>query len=151
MVTAQQIMERIEAGGFRATSSRRRVLDALIARGDGFTVEELVAEVKGLGRATVYRTVRLMLEEGLLCKLSLQDGTPRYILSQKLGHHHHLVCVGCGMVQEFRQSVIEQMLINLEASGAGSIVGHRIDVYVRCPSCREKEETSARYSHALVR
>ncbi len=140
MVTAKEILERIETGGHRPTASRRRVLDAVVARGDGFTAEELVAEVKGLGRATVYRTVRLLLREGLLCKLSLQDGAPRYTLSQKLGHHHHLVCVGCGVVQEFRQSVIEQMLMQL--SGTGAIMGHRIEVYILCPSCQAKEESS---------
>ena len=146
MVTAKEILDRIETGGHRPTASRRRVLDAVVARGDGFTAEELVAEVKGLGRATVYRTVRLLLKEGLLCKLSLQDGAPRYTLSQKLGHHHHLVCVGCGIVQEFRQSVIEQMLLNLEAGGAGAIMGHRIEVYVLCPSCQAKEYSPPEHS-----
>ena len=140
MGTTNEILERIETGGHRPTASRRRVLDAVVARGDGFTAEELVAEVNGLGRATVYRTVRLLLNEGLLCKLSLQDGAPRYTLSQKLGHHHHLVCVSCGVVQEFRQSVIEQMLMNLLAGGAGTIIGHRIEVYVLCSSCQKKEE-----------
>ncbi|MSQ22378.1 MAG: transcriptional repressor [Dehalococcoidia bacterium] len=138
MVTTKEILDTIESGGHRPTASRRRVLDAVVARGDGFTAEELVAEVKGLGRATIYRTVRLLLKEGLLCKLSLQDGAPRYTLFHRLGHHHHLVCVGCGVVQEFRQSVIEQMLMNLEASGTGTIMGHRIEVYVLCPACLPK-------------
>ena len=139
MVTVEEILDRIETGGYRATASRRRLLDAMVARGDGFTAEELVAEVKGLGRATVYRTVRLLVEQGLLCKLSLQDGASRYALSTRIGHHHHLVCVRCSSVQEFRQSVIERVLMDLEAAETGTVVGHRIELYVLCPSCQAGE------------
>ena len=141
MVTVEEILDRIETGGRRATTSRRRLLGAMVARGDGFTAEELVAEVKGLGRATVYRTVRLLVEQGLLCKLSLLDGAPRYALSTRIGHHHHLVCVRCGSVQEFRQSVIERVLMDLEATETGTVVGHRIELYVLCPSCQAGESS----------
>ena len=146
MVTAVEMLDRIQSSGHRATASRRRVVDAVLARGDGFTAEDLVSEVAELGRATVYRTVRLLLEEGLLCKLSLQDGAPRYALSRRLGHHHHLVCVRCGAIQAFRQSVIEQMLANLEATETGTIMGHRIEVYVLCRSCQAQADPSSGYS-----
>ncbi len=138
MTTVEEILDRIETGGHRATESRRRVLDAVVALGDGFTAEELVAGVPGLGRATVYRTVRLLVDQGVLCKLTLQDGTPRYSLSTKVGHHHHLVCLRCGGVREFRQSVIERMLGELEAGEVGTVMGHRVEVYVLCPVCQER-------------
>ena len=144
MVTTEEILDKIETGGHRATSSRRRLLDAVMARGEGFTAEELVAEVSGMGRATVYRTIRLLVQQGLLCKLSLQDGAPRYALSTRPGHHHHIVCVRCGTVQEFRQSVVERVLMDLEATETGNIVGHRIEVYVLCPSCQVKEKAPQR-------
>ncbi|MBI2871862.1 MAG: transcriptional repressor [Chloroflexi bacterium] len=136
MLTVEDILHAIEDGGYRATGSRRRLLETLAARGEGFTAEELVGEVRGVGRATVYRTIRLLLRQGLLCKLTLQDGAPRYSLS-RVGHHHHVVCVRCGAVRDFRQSVIERILKDLEVGEGSAVVGHRIEVYVVCPGCRE--------------
>ena len=138
MFTAEDLLHKIEDSGYRPTASRQRILDALVAQAEGFTAEELVAQVQGLGRATVYRTLRLLIGQGLLCKLALQDGAPRYILSQ-MGHHHHMVCVRCGAVRDFRQSIIERVLKDLEATDGGSVVGHRIEVYVLCPVCQSRE------------
>ena len=53
-------------------------------------------------------TIKLLVEQGLLCKISLPDGSPRYMLTMS-GHHHHLVCVSCGLVSEFHESEIEQL------------------------------------------
>lgn len=144
MFTTEDLLHKIEDSGYRPTASRQRILDAMVAQAEGFTAEELVARVQGLGRATVYRTLRLLIEQGLLCKLALQDGAPRYTLSQ-VGHHHHMVCVRCGAVKDFRQSIIERVMKDLEATSGGSVVGHRIEVYVLCPACQSREATE----HAL--
>ncbi len=137
MLTSEDVLQKIEDSGYRTTASRRRLVEALVARADGFTPEELVDEVKGVGRATVYRTIRLLLEQGLVCKLALHDGTPRYSLSS-IAHHHHLVCVRCGTVRAFRQSAMERVLKDLRAEDAGNVVGHRVEVYVVCPKCQGK-------------
>ncbi|MBI2866897.1 MAG: transcriptional repressor [Chloroflexi bacterium] len=135
MVSHLDIEHKLEDSGYRLTSSRRRLLEALLAREEGFTAEELVAEATGVGRATVYRTIRLLVEQGVLCKLSLEQGAPRYTVS-RMAHHHHLVCVSCGMVREFRQNIIERVLKGLETGEAGKVVGHRIEVYVLCSGCQ---------------
>ena len=135
MVTSQELLSKLEDEGYHPTRSRRRVLDAMLAKRSGFTPEELVASLSGVGRATVYRTIRLLLDQGLVCKLSLEDGAPRYTLAQ-MGHHHHMVCVRCGTIREFHRSVIERVLTELETPDAGAVMGHRIEVYVLCPACR---------------
>ena len=140
MTTSQEILDRLEDFGYRQTESRRRLLDVLVDQGDGFTAEDLVGRVKGIGRATVYRTIRLLVKQGLVCKLALHEGAPRYVLS-KVGHHHHTVCVRCGAVKEFRRSVIEHILAELEDSQAGRVVGHRIEVYVTCDKCMRGQAT----------
>lgn len=131
----KDLIQTIEGHGYRLTAPRMKVLASISSTGRNFTAEEVCSDVPGVGRATVYRTLKLLTDNGLLCKLTLQDGSPRYSFSMA-GHHHHLVCVGCGFVQEFRQSVIEQLLSQLEASKAGTILGHRIEVYVLCPACQ---------------
>jgi Fe2+ or Zn2+ uptake regulation protein len=131
VTTSQQLLDKLEDEGYHVTRSRRQVLDAMLARRDGFTTEELVAAVQGVGRATVYRTIRLLVAQGLVCKLSLEDGAPRYTLSE-MGHHHHLVCVRCGNVREF--PVRDRAGVGgAWDEDAGTVMGHRIEVYVLCP------------------
>ncbi len=124
----------LEDSGFRLTAPRRRVADSIDGQADAFTAEDLCDSVPGVGRATVYRTIKLFVEAGALCKLAMPDGAPKYSLS-KIGHHHHTVCVRCGKVGDFRDSTVERMLRSLVKEVDGQIVGHRMEVYVDCSDC----------------
>ncbi len=128
------IITTLEDSGFRLTSPRRRVADSIAQQGDAFTAEDLCKSVPGVGRATVYRTIKLLVESGALCKLAMPDGAPKYSLA-RVGHHHHTVCVRCGKVGEFRDSTVERMLRSLGKEVQGSIVGHRMEVYIDCEDC----------------
>ena len=134
---SQTLIDAIGGRRYRITHPRRRVIASIAEKDTNFTAEELHAELNGVGRATVYRTIKLLVEQGLLCKISLPDGSPRYMLTMS-GHHHHLVCVSCGLVSEFHESEIEQLLSEWEASGKGTVVGHRIEVYVVCTACQTR-------------
>ena len=134
---SQTLIDAIGGRRYRITHPRRRVIASIAGKENNFTAEELHAELNGVGRATVYRTIKLLVEQGLLCKISLPDGSPRYMLTMS-GHHHHLVCVSCGLVSEFHESEIEQLLSEWEASGKGTVVGHRIEVYVVCTACQTR-------------
>ena len=125
----------LQEQGFRLTRPRLQVLEAIAEHGELFAAEEVEAWVPAVGRATVYRALKLLVELGLLCKVLLDDGSPRYSLSAA-GHHHHLVCVSCGTVREFHQSVIEQVLRQLGEPKVGTVVGHRIEVFILCPNCQ---------------
>ena len=87
-----------------------------------------------MGRATVYRTIKLLVEAGVVCKLALQDGAPKYSLA-RVEHHHHTICVGCGTVGEFRAVTIERLLRAIGDDISGEIVGHRIEFYITCQDC----------------
>ena len=128
------LINTLEDRGFRLTEPRRRVADSIALQSDAFTVEDLCATLPGVGRATVYRTIKLLVEVGALCKLAMPDGAPKYSLA-RLGHHHHTVCVRCGKVSDFRHSTVERMLRSLNKEVDGEIVGHRMEVYVTCSDC----------------
>ena len=145
----------LEDNGYRLTLPRREIVSVLEAKHEGFTAEEIVAELPGLGRATIYRTLKLLLQIGAICRLNMLDGAPRYSPS-RVEHHHHTVCVQCGAVSEFRAATLERFLRTLGAEIPGVIVGHRIDLYITCPSCVQGEHGTrpvhARgHSHAHVR
>ena len=127
-------MVTLEDRGYRNTASRRAVIDVLQTKGEGFTAEEVSGDLPEVGRATVYRTLRLLLDAGVLCKLALPDGAPKYSLSP-VEHHHHTVCVSCGTVDSFRDTTMERLLRTIGSDVSGEIVGHRIEVYVTGESC----------------
>ena len=64
------LLATLEDQGYRVTVPRRRLLSLLSSKQEGFSVEELCGEVPGVGRATVYRTVKLLLDSGAICKLT---------------------------------------------------------------------------------
>lgn len=80
---------------------------------------------------TVYRTLDLLSELGLVRRLDLGDG-PRYELAED--HHHHLVCEDCGSVSEFQQCPLN--LDNLPAMDGFEVRAHSLEVYGRCSDCR---------------
>ena len=141
-MTAQAIRPDIvgilEDNGYRITEPRRAIIQALAAKHEGFTAEEIVAELPDVGRATIFRTIKILLENGAICRLNMLDGAPRYSPS-RIEHHHHAVCVRCGGVAEFRAATLERMMRALGTEIPGVIVGHRIDLYVTCPACLKQE------------
>ena len=124
----------LEDRGYRSTGPRREVINAIENREDSFSAEKVCADLPGVGRATVYRTMKLLIQAGVLCKLALLDGEPTYTLA-RMEHHHHTICVRCGMVGEFRDATIERALRAIGDDISGEIVGHRMEFYVTCEQC----------------
>ena len=125
----------LEDRGHRITTSRRAVIQVLRGRREGFTAEEVCEDLPEVGRATVYRTIRILVETGVLCKVALPDGAATYSLSP-IEHHHHTVCVSCGTVESFRETAVERLVHAMGINVSGEIVDHRIEVYVICDDCQ---------------
>ena len=130
------ILAALEEHGSRMTWPRRQLARTLARRTGSFSAEEIVAGLPGLGRATVYRTLRLLVEAGVLCKAAMPDGSPRYSLDDA-HHHHHLVCVVCERIEEFRHPAVERMLRTMNDHIGSELIGHRLELYYRCAACRE--------------
>ena len=137
------IIQRLELRGHRITASRRRVLEALVAAPAHFTVDDVLRLVPDVGRATGFRTMKLLQDLNVVCRVLMEDGSLHYRLSTR-GHHHHLVCRQCGRVEDFStcdvSSVVEQLTRNTEYE----IEGHWLEVYGRCSACRILESAGVR-------
>ena len=128
-------MEVLENRGYRATAPRKAIARLLEQKREGFTTEALNRELPSVGRATVYRTIKLLLEAGVVCRLLMMDGAHVYSLA-RVGHrHHHSICVQCGAVGEFRAATIDRALRSIGADIPGQIVDHHIELYVTCDPC----------------
>ena len=135
----QALCDTVEQAGHRHTRARHALLGLIAQCPEGFTAEELCGELPSVGRATVFRTLKLLLDLSLVCKMARPDGTPRYTLAVR-GHHHHTICVHCGAVADFQRCTVDSILQTLRAEAGGVMVGHRIEVYVLCQRCLQQEE-----------
>jgi Fe2+ or Zn2+ uptake regulation protein len=124
----------LEDRGLRRTAARTAVTGRIEQLSDAFTAEQLCRDLPGVGRATVYRTIRHLVDAGALCKLPILDGAPMYSIA-RIEHHHHTICSRCGAVGEFRHSTVERVMRSLEKEINGDIVGHRMEIFIMCSAC----------------
>ena len=131
---AEQLLETLEEQGYRSTSPRRAVAQVIANQDKHFTAEDLREQLPTLGRATIFRSLKLLVETGVLCRVLLEDGDLHYQLSHR-GHHHHLLCVECGSSQDLLRCDIQELLQKTSASHGFELSGHWLEVYGRCRSC----------------
>jgi Fur family ferric uptake transcriptional regulator len=129
------IIERLELRGHRVTESRRRVLTAILSQPSHFTVDDVLGGARRVGRATVFRTMKLLTDLNVVCRVLMEDGTLHYRLSTR-GHHHHLVCRDCGRVEDFSNCDVDALVRDLARATSYEIEGHWLEVYGRCDACR---------------
>ena len=131
---ATQLLDTLEERGHRSTSPRKAVINAIAGQNKHFTAEELREQLPSVGRATIYRSLRLLVESGVLCRVLLEDGDLHYQLSHR-GHHHHLLCVECGSSQDLLGCDIEDLLQTVSAAHQFQLSGHWLEVYGKCNQC----------------
>ncbi|MBO9410497.1 MULTISPECIES: Fur family transcriptional regulator [Ruegeria] len=126
------IIARCEAKGLRMTGQRRTIAQVLQQSEDHPDVEELYARASkvdaGISIATVYRTVKLFEEAGILERLEFGDGRARYEDAER-DHHDHLIDMQTGQVIEFVDPEIEALQEKIAAKLGYKLKGHRLELY----------------------
>ncbi len=126
------ITDRCEAKGLRMTDQRRTIAKVLEEADDHPDVEELYARASaldaGISIATVYRTVKLFEEAGILDKLEFGDGRARYEDAER-DHHDHLIDLQSGEVIEFVDSEIEALQDKIARKLGYKLKGHKLELY----------------------
>ena len=125
----------LEGLGYRATAPRKAIARLLEQRQDSFTVEALSEELPSVGRATMFRTIKLLLKAGVVCKVATIYGSQVYSLCRVGHHHHHSICIQCGAVEEFKAAAVEKLISAIGAEIPGQVIDHRIELYVVCGFC----------------
>jgi len=118
--------------GMKMTGQRRTIARVLSAATDHPDVEELmkrtVVEDPNISIATVYRTVRLFEEAGILERLDFGDGRARYEEASE-DHHDHLIDIQSDRVIEFHNDEIEALQEKIAAELGYRLVGHKLELY----------------------
>ncbi|MDQ4105568.1 MAG: transcriptional repressor [Actinomycetota bacterium] len=131
MVGMEPAIGKMRGRGYKATPQRVAVLEALAAERHQ-SLGEIRDRCPGVGMVTVYRTLHLFGELGIVRRLNLGDGA-RYELAE--AHHHHLICESCGNISEFDACPLDPAALAPEASGF-EVRAHSVEVYGRCAGCR---------------
>lgn len=137
MIDAETLKRVLDRAGHRVTAPRLRVIEALAGAADHFSSEDLRLAVPGVGRATIFRTLNLLLELDIICQIVIDDGTFAYRVSAE-GHHHHLICRDCAEVTDFHVEELEDLLQRLQLQNTFQMESHRLEVYGRCARCVKK-------------
>lgn len=126
-----EIIHELSKRGFRITKARTSVLKKLEAASQPLSIQALCAAVDGTDEVSVYRTVRMLRDEGFLEEIVLQGGQTRYALSD--GHHHHAVCTQCGFMEHV--SCREEELKKELPDGFAELRAHEVTLYGVCKKC----------------
>ena len=126
------ILLRCEQKGLRMTSQRKIIAQVLEDAADHPDVEELYERASKIDLtisiATVYRTVKLFDEAGILDKLEFGDGRARYEDAER-EHHDHLIDINSGRVIEFMDSDIEKLQEKIAQKLGYKLMGHKLELY----------------------
>jgi len=141
---------RFRGCGYRLTVPRQVILDVLCKTSKHLSAEDVYMAVHkiypNVGLTTVYRTLELLVQMGLVFKFDFGDGRARYELSEGpkgARHHHHLVCKSCGRVIDYTDFIDEEVeLFNqvekeLSKKFKFKITDHLIQFYGICDKCEK--------------
>lgn len=145
---ARHFEEFLASRDLRLTKQRAAIVKAIFSTHKHVTADELYDMLRRskataglkISRATVYRTLSLLVEGGFIQALELgtEQGT---LYEHVLGHEHHdhMVCLECGTILEFHDETLEQVQDQAVARHDFEATSHRLIIYGTCASCRAKE------------
>jgi Fur family ferric uptake transcriptional regulator len=115
-------------------------VESVAERLDTFTAQEVVDTLQArdatIGRATVFRTLDLLTDLGVLHRIHNAEGFHRYAVCADNRHHHHLRCIVCGTIQVVQAPEVEVDIERLGARFDFEVLDHVIELTGRCSTCR---------------
>ncbi len=143
----EDLRQRLQEKDYKMTEQRREILQIFL---DHSSEHHLSAEdVHGIlrkqkseiGLATVYRSLELLSNLGILLKMEFGDGCSRYELNDNdpFSHrHHHLICLKCHKVIEFHEDKLDELEAEIADKSGFEIVNHEVKFFGYCKECREE-------------
>ena len=135
MTALEKLEKYLMRNSLKMTKQRKVILDVLSTLEHHVSLEELFQEVqkeyKGIGMATLYRTMKLFSNAGIANELRFEDGLTRYELATG-DHHDHLICLECKQIIEFEDELIEKRQEEIAAANGMVILSHKLELYGHC-------------------
>jgi len=138
--------ERLEKSGLRLTHQRLLILDHLLRSDRHVELEQIYRALRrhGIGRATVFRTIKLLEESRLADHVTSPRGLSRYEVQLDRPHHDHLICIECGTIEEVRWPELEDIQDRTCRQKGFTPTWHRHEIFGRCRRCGSKPRRPSR-------
>ena len=140
--TKQIFRSFIKTKNLRHTIQREIIIEELFLNRGHHTPDEFYHIVQSkhpeIGKATVYRTLKLLEEAKLISKIEFGDGRVRYELCADKEHHDHLICEKCHRSVEVVDQKIESLQHRLAETHGFELTGHRLYLFGICQNCQSK-------------
>ena len=135
-----QVEQRLREKGVRLTAQRQLIVRRAVTHLH-FVAEELLKDVQAIdpsvARGTVYRTLALLHQAGIVEKHDFHYGAPNYEVTFGKAHHDHLMCVRCGEIIEFQEPQIEGLQQEVVRRYGYQLLSHTHKLYGLCRSCQQ--------------
>ena len=137
----QTFQEHLGRRGLKLTRQREEILRCLMSAERHLGVEELYGILKkqdpSIGRATIFRTVKLLQECGLVAEVGSTNGRAKFELKADRPHHDHMICIECGRIIEFQSPMMERFQDEAIRRQGFVALWHRHEIFGRCHDCLE--------------
>lgn len=138
----REVAKRLAEHEVRYTRGRQRVVAALAGAGGPRSAAELYADLaQELPLSSIYRSLSILEDAGVLAPHHSTKGLTRYELAEWLrGHHHHLVCLDCGSVEDIdvanrHETQVDQIVHEISEAASFTAVNHALEIEGRCARC----------------
>jgi Fur family transcriptional regulator, ferric uptake regulator len=138
------LTEKLTENGYKITGPRLAILDYLVHEKGHHNITDIYEKIRlkneNIGMATIYRTIDLFLELGIVRVLTLKNSQPCFEVNWPGDHHHHLVCTECGHIIEFGSCNFKLIVGEIEKVTRFRIEEHTLEAYGLCPKCAQGRE-----------
>lgn len=135
-----ELIRALDDAGHRTTQSRRAVAALIAGRDGAFETADLVADSRRrslrVARATIFRTLEVLVSLGAVERLDLPNGEHSYVRCDSRGHHHHLVCTRCQRAVDLKGLGMTPIITDVERRTGYRIDRHRVELFGLCPACQ---------------
>jgi Fur family ferric uptake transcriptional regulator len=134
----EKFREFIRERGLKSTRQRDEIANWFFQHKGHLSADQIYREVKeavpGIGFSTVYRTMKLLLEAGLVSERHF--GNAEALYENVSGHHDHCICTACGKILEFEDERIEELQRAVAERSGFLLLSHKMELYGLCAACR---------------
>jgi len=130
----------LKSKGHRVTREREAIAEAVLLNHGHFDVDELFLTLKvkvGVSKASIYRTIPILIESGILAAVYLENGHMHYERVYGREHHSHLRCTACGRIFEFSVPELPILEKDIALEQNFKTEGHKFEIWGLCSECRD--------------
>ena len=143
--TMENLKTKLKESGLKITPQRRAIINILLDNENRHLSSEEIYDLvrencPEIGLATVYRTMQLLDEIGVIYKLNLDDGCIRYEIDlnkSECHNHHHLICKTCGKIIEVEDDLMDSVEKEIQSAYKFKILDHDVKFYGLCEDCNK--------------